>query len=205
MFDSGNVCLATSYLLFLWTNSLFYEDEVWMFFVLLKLDLESCSWRLLLLLLLKALHKSGRIWKSDLRMSAQKAFEHEGGCHFPQNTYTLPSSFQQLKSSSFFLKLLLSRAILFFPALPPARSLLFCVSRMWMHVCLSRKRLLLRWELWQFRMFWTWRIALISCLHLDPFFNCLFDILYVLHPAEVLSGLIMLANTCYGVFYAYVE
>lgn len=59
----------------------------------LRLRLESRSWRLL-----KALHKSGRMGKSALN-----AFEHGGfyrfsNSNFPQNAYTLLSSFWVLQS-----------------------------------------------------------------------------------------------------------
>lgn len=93
-------CFFFSYILiialFLTISTLLLGKKCECSLLLLKLEMESCSWRLLLLL--KALHKSGRVWKNVLRMSAWKAFEHEGRCNFPQNAYTLLSSFQLLKS-----------------------------------------------------------------------------------------------------------
>lgn len=68
-------------------------------FLLLKLDLDLAA-----VLLLKALHKSCRIWNSvsrRLKALSGNAFEHEGGCSSPQNASTLPSSFRVLKSLNF--------------------------------------------------------------------------------------------------------
>lgn len=62
-------------------NILFFTETN----LLLKLDLETSNW---LLLLLKALHKSGRIWKStscQLKIQSKNPLEHRGGCDFSQN------------------------------------------------------------------------------------------------------------------------
>lgn len=83
--------------------SLSYRDKLWIFSSTLKVWFESLSW---LPLLLKALLISGRIFgqvsyvrsKCCLKMPLNIG----RGCNFPQNAYTLQSSFQVLKSLTFF-------------------------------------------------------------------------------------------------------